>query len=185
MQIKGFDDALAQVGDKVMLKTVNRTLKQTMMRTRTQLSKDVRQVYNVKAREIAKTVSIKRVSWRPAHYEMIYSGERLGFDKNYSTTTFGIMSSHGPRRGARVRIRKDRGRKHLHPAFKHKGRPMFMRMGNGKRMQGKNKEAIMKVTGLPVPYMMDSPAMNDAWEKLALKHIPLEFAKAFNFYSTQ
>lgn len=185
VQMTGYQAMQERVGPKVMLRTMNRTLKQTLMRTRTQLSKDVRDVYNVKARQISKAVSIKRISWKPAHYEMIYRGTRLGFDKNYATTTFGLMSARGPRRGARVKIRHDRGRKHLHPAFKHKGRPMFMRMGTGQMMRNKNKEAIMKVTGLPVPYMMDSPAMNDDWDKLATKHLPLEFDKAFNFYSNR
>ena len=156
-------DALRKVYDPAH---VERALKlansKTAQKARTQISKLVRQTYNVKARDIAKNSSIKRMQGRDSDILLFYQGQRLNlkyFDaretKNFgvgSVTTYRAKNGFASRRAKRktksskltVRIRKDKGRETVRALHKFGG------YGVGRYIQNKGFFARINSRGINV-----------------------------------
>ncbi|RLC08113.1 MAG: hypothetical protein DRI24_23860 [Deltaproteobacteria bacterium] len=182
MHIEGWDEFEERADSKVLPRVENRTIKQTLMRTRTALSKDIRKVYNVKAGDIGKIVNIWKMSWSPASYNLVYSGDRVQL-RHFGLRPRTFHTARGIRKGVSVRIRKDRGRKVIEGGFYGPGGyPVYMRKTDGTMMKTKNKAAIEKRTGMSVAHMAGvDPMAKNAFEHME-HHLPLEFVKAMNFY---
>lgn len=103
---------------KTVDRALNLALNVASRKARVQISKDVRETYTVKARDLTKAVSIKKITSGRGRYArlVLYRGNVLGLDK-FSPTKRVIRTDAGKRRGVSIRIRKDRGRKIVRGAF--------------------------------------------------------------------
>ena len=160
----------------VVEKAARETIKQLHGLAATQVSKKVREVYNVKARDISKALKKKVVSEGgiPSGY-LIYLGRRLSL-RYFSTSTGAgapsrnarpkVKSRAGDRRGARVRIRKTSRASVLKRAFWGRGRA-GLADGGGEwqifQRIGLSRHPIKKLTGPSIAHMVRS---NEAVEAI-------------------
>lgn len=155
----------------------------TAQKARTQISKLVRQTYNIKAADIGKTVSIKRKSGKDTDIMLFYIGQRISlkyFDARQvsnvggaGVTTYRAKNGFASRRakrkskstGVTVRIRKDKGRESVFALDRFGGRneriKAFMAAGKGSNLQvfardGDKRLPISKLTGPAVAQMVRS-----------------------------
>ncbi len=85
--------------------------RRTTSKIRTRISKDVRKVYNVKARDVSSTVKLlNRSKGTLEHRILLYIGGHIPLAK-FDAKPRVVRSRRGPRRGVTVRVRKDSGRK--------------------------------------------------------------------------
>ena len=138
-------------------------INKAMGKARVAASKEVRQVYNIKAGDIKKALNITRANSKKMYSNHIISGKRL------------LLSYFSPRqtkKGVTVRIKKSSGRKVVQGAFEatmktgHKG--VFKR-------KGKSRLPIRELTTLDLPTMYDLRA-----ERVFDKTISSEFNKIFD-----
>lgn len=106
---------------KVVERDFQRQLTDTTRWTRTQISKQVRAKYNVKAGLLGggklSRVRIRKVRLGRA---LVYKSTMLGLDR-MSPTTFKVSTGRGPRRGVRVMVKRGQ-RKFVRGGFKGKSR---------------------------------------------------------------
>ena len=112
---EGEDNLRRVFGSNVVSKSVKSATFKTTAKTRTEISKRVRDIYAVKAGLISKSASIRNGS-SVREKMLLYTGA------NISLTEFGprqrlVRTAKGKRKGVSVRIRKDRGRKLVKSGF--------------------------------------------------------------------
>lgn len=180
-------DAVRQAYDPIVVEKATRSaIKKLTDQTATRVSSTVRQVYNVKARDVSKALK-KRVSTQggiPAGYA-IYTGRRLSLRYFSTAGTTGmpragsnarprVKTPRGTRYGARARIKKTSVSKVIKGAFWGHGRvgredgageaQIFQRIGLGRLK-------IRKLTGPSIAHMMRGEdaqrAVNDEMSKKA------------------
>lgn len=147
---KDWDKFVARHDPQIVRLAFNRTITASLKKTRTQISVNVRKVYNIKAREIASTVRLKRYSFDPPQYALIYSGYRISI-RHYAGRAKRVMSARGWRKGFTVKVRKDRGRKLIRGGFYARGWPVYLRIN-----RDDPKSKIQKHSGLAIPQMVQT-----------------------------
>ncbi|KAA9133459.1 hypothetical protein F3N42_03660 [Marinihelvus fidelis] len=110
-EIENYEKIRRQLGGEIVEKALAMALQRVAMKARTTASKEVRQVYNIKARDMGRAVRPRRIRHGGATvaYMLEYTGKRLGLDK-FGARQVKVRSKKGPRRGVSVQIRKDRPR---------------------------------------------------------------------------
>lgn len=168
---------------KIVDRALHLSNRKTAQKARTQISKLVRDTYNIKAADIGKTVSIKRKSGKDTDIMLFYVGQRISlkyFDARQvrniggaSVTTYRAKNGFASRRSTRkskstgvtVRIRKDKGRESVFALERFGGRneriKAFMAAGKGSNLQvfardGVKRLPISKLTGPAVAQMVRS-----------------------------
>jgi len=174
VQLPNWDEVMAKVDPMVIDKAVNSSIRKSLMKTRTQISKNVRKVYNVKAGDIGKVVTLKKVDSNPPTYVLKYFGYRISLRK-YAAQSKRIMSTRGWRIGVTVKVRKDRGRKITGAFFGPGGYPAYVR-------KGKERIPIEKRTGLAIPQMVQTKNQLDLAYKKFGKEIGIIFPKQLTYY---
>lgn len=176
LQIENWKEIQKALSPDVINKSMNLAIKRGLMKTRTQVSKNVRQVYAVNAGAIGKTVTLKRLTFNPPAYLLQWAAKRIQLRK-FGARARIIRSSRGLRKGVSVRVRKDRGRKVVQGGFYGPGGyPVY------KRVEGHNKK-IEKRTGIAIPQMVaTSDQMDQAYDFMG-KEFPKQFVSAMDFYT--
>jgi len=149
---------------------MNRTLKRTMMRTRTEISSIIRKTYVVKAGDIKSTTFLRAVSRKPAEYELSYTGKRLSV-RYYKAQKKRVKSKRGWRTGVTVKVRKDRGRKLIRGGFYAGGWPVYLRKGKG-------RTPIQKHSSLAIPQMAATKRTVSMAAKFMGKELDRQFTMA-------
>lgn len=146
-----FDKVRGSFDPKIVRKALRTTITRTARKARTEVSKQIRQEYTVKARTIKETVSLRTERKAEDVVSILsYRGGSLPIDR-FSVTQRTVRSASGPRRGVSVRIRKGGGRKVLKGGFKLRGQkedPTMERAGD-------SRLPINRVTSLSVPQMIN------------------------------
>jgi len=164
-----WDKVVAAYHPDVINQAVNATIRKSLMKTRTQISKNVRAVYNIKAGDIGQVVSLKKISYTPPSYYLRYFGYRISLRK-YGARPKRVKSTRGWRTGVTVRVRKDRGRKLVKGGFYGAGGwPVYKRVGRGRL-------PIEKRSGLAIPQMVQGKDQL----ALAYKFMGIEINKQFH-----
>lgn len=144
------------------------TINKTMRKARVAASKEIRKIYNIKAKDIKKALVITRANRNKMYADHIVTGRRL------------LLSYFAPRqtkKGVTIRIKKSSGRKVVKGAFEatmktgHKG--VFKR-------KGKSRLPIRELTTLDLPTMYDIRA-EDTFDKTVSREINKIFDHEFDF----
>lgn len=177
-------DQLRQVYDPAVVeKAAYQTVKQLQAKAATEISKTVRQRYNVSAAAIKSVMKPRlRVSAGVPTGFLIYLSKRISL-RHYATGTRPkIKTRRGIRYGARVKEYKNERAKIQPGAFfgtaKDSGSgQIFVRYTNGKRMKSNPKKAaIKKLTGPAIAQMVGGEAPIKALNDLVQREGDEKFA---------
>jgi hypothetical protein len=123
IELEGVEKIRKSFDPEVFRKALRRTLSESGDRFKTSAVKDVREIYNVKARDLKERIRGRLVS--PDRYELAVQGRTMNL------IHFG--ASKLKRGGVSVLVRRDHGRKKIRGAFiardRHGSLRVFMRKG--------------------------------------------------------
>jgi hypothetical protein len=167
-----FDPKKVDRADRI---AIDRTAK----KIRTQVSKDVRVVYNVKARDISSTVKIiRRTKGSLEQRILLYIGGHIPLSK-FSPRQKKVMSARGPRRGVTVRVRKDRGRKLVGKRSGFHGAG-FMTKGRVMARKTHERTSHRVVYGPAIPQMVANESVVENYQTRVRREYPIELERALN-----
>lgn len=167
IKIEGKEKLIAALNEKLYSKIINRTINEIGRKINTQMSKDVRKIFNIKAGDLKKYIKIKRSNYSKLQYSIdINSGVR-----NIKHFGARVLKSRGK---VSVRIKKNKGRSIIIPAFKAKNSDAILR-----RVEG--TQEIKAVHTLSVPQMFNQEILDRA-EKLNEREFSKTFDRNFNYY---
>ena len=147
-----FDEVKRRFEPRVVQRAVNTTVTRTATRAKTEVSRQIRAIYNIKAGTVNEVVR-RRIERRSEETVAVleYRGNPLPIDR-FGTTTRTVRSRGGRRVAVSARVRKDRGRQIVRGAFPLRGRgqggPTMERAGDGRL-------PIRRVFRLSVPQMLN------------------------------
>ena len=175
-QFENWDEFVAHYDPKILNQAMNSAIRKSLMETRTEISKNIRKVYNVKARDIGATVTLKKLSYIPPEYMLDYFGYRVSL-RNYAARAKMVESRRGARKGVTVRVKKKR-RLVKGGFFGPRGYPVYLRTGVWKN----GKEQIQKHSGLAIPQMIQGKDQLRLAYDFMGKRMPPIFAREVRFY---
>ena len=167
IKLEGKDKLLAVLNPNLYSKILNRTINEIGGKIKTQMSRDARKTYNIKAGDLNKYLKVKRSNYSKLEYSInISSGTR-------NVKHFGarVMKSRGY---VTVKIKNNKGRSTLTPAFKSKNSDAILR-----RVKG--TQEIKSVNTLSVPQMFNQEILDRA-EKLNDREFSKTFERNFKYY---
>ncbi len=166
VKIEGLEKFQALVDSKVWYKAQKCTTTEMGRKFRTRVVKDVKKVYNVKAKDLKKRIRtrIEKRSAGDVEWRMTVKGSPM------SLTHFGPRQT---KKGVSVLIRKDESRKILAKTFVAKGQ-VFQRKGKGRL-------PIVAKKTLSAPQMFNEKTMKAAFEEVKREY-PKRFEHNLNFY---
>lgn len=162
-------------------KNVNRALRDAVTtatrRVRTYISRDIRDVYPLKASDLSKSVKIRRYD-RGATQALVYTGGRLPLSKFKPTTRMVRITATSRkgkkfktrRRQARVLVRKDKGRQVVERGWYAKGEIM-------RRATDANNSQPHIQYGPSIPGMVAHDTTMAGATQLAREILPQEFSR--------
>ena len=164
-------------------KAYRSAIKKSAGKAKTQISKKVRQTYNIKARDIN---AITRVNNITQGVVITWIGSQLGLYKFTPLKRIITLPKGTPwgnkRTGVSVRIKKSNKRKLVKTGFQvaKLNNQIFER--NGEKMKSDpTKDAIKKMSGISIPQMVNDNILNEA-ARFMEKETPIQFERAFNFF---
>lgn len=154
----------------------------TSRKAATHISKDIRDTYAIKAGDIKRRLKIERVR-RDATRALLYTGRRLPleqFKPGTKKVRVTATSSTGKRfkttrRGATVRVRKDRGRQLVKGGWYAKGH--ILRRAD----RSDNKSEPRMQFGPSVPGMVAHPETIESAQELVRRDLPEQFSNRLNY----
>lgn len=161
-------------------RALSRALNATTSKAASHISRDLRGTYALKARDVKRRLTIKRVN-RDATRALIYAGRRLPLEQfkpkeRWVTVDPRRKVRSGPRkgrlarrRGVTVRVRKDRGRQ-LVPGGWY-ARDHVLRRAD----TAKNDSQPRMQFGPSVPGMVAHPATMESAQELVRRELPQQF----------
>ena len=168
LQTKGIDDLIRKLNPSTTKKAINRTINDLGSKASTLLVKEVRQSYNIKARELKNFIKVKRSTYGTLEYYMDIRSKSL------NVTRFGAKKLK--QKGyVSVKIKNSTGRSNLVPAFfsNKKGNAVLTRVGKTQEVKG--------IATLSIPQMFNDKALDKA-EKMVGNEYDKIFKKNFEFY---
>ena len=150
---ENFEEVKRSFDPKVLQKALNTTITRTATRAQTEVSRAIREVYNVKASTIAEVVTrnVRRTSESTVAV-LQYRGGALPVDR-FASSVRTIRTPRGKRVAVSARVRKDRGRQVVRGAF-----PLRGREGPTMERTGDDRLPIERVFRLSVPQMLNEQA---------------------------
>jgi len=149
-------------------------------KVRTQVSRDVRAVYNVKARDVGKTVKILR-NRRGSVEEriLLYTGGSIPLAK-FNARPKRVRSARGPRTGVTAKVRKDEGRKLVgkREGFHGKG---FLAKGQVMARKTAKRTPIRPLFGPAIPLMVGNDLVIESYHRTVRREYPIELERALNY----
>ena len=168
-----FDPKLVERADRMAIGKVAR-------KVRTQVSRDVRVVYNVKARDVGSTVKIL-ASKRGSVEEriLLYTGGSIPL-ASFDAKPRRVRSARGPRTGVTVKVRKDEGRKlvGVREGFHGKG---FMAKGQVMARRTSKRTPIAPLFGPAIPLMIGNELVIESYQQTVAREYPIELERALNY----
>ena len=157
---------------KALITAMNRAT----MKTRTEVSQKVRSIYDIKAGDISKRVSIRKQQHRDIVRYLLYRGPAEGLEK-FKPRGKNIRVGTRRLRGVTVRVRKDRGRKLVKGGFLAaiSGTKVFKR-------KGLPRLPIRKLVGPSVPHMVGKKLVVVAAQDKFHHEVDIEFDRAMQFH---
>ena len=151
--------------DLVWYRAQKRTTSEMGRKFRTRVVKDVKKVYNIKAKDLKKAMRTKLEKRNDVYEWKLNVKSRM-----LSLTHFGARQN---KKGVSVLIKKDEGRKTLAKTFIAKGQ-VFQR-------EGKERLPLKVKKTLSVPQMFNKETLKGAFEEVS-KEYPKRFEHNLNYY---
>ena len=168
LELKGIDKVLSVLEPSKTRKAVARTLNELGSKASTLLVKEVRQSYNIKARDLKNFIKVKRSNYGTLQYFMDIKSKSL------NVTRFGAkkLKQNGY---VSVKIKNSTGRSNLVPAFfsNKKGNAVLTRIGKTQEIKG--------ISTLSIPQMFNQKILEKAEGMVGNEYDRL-FKKNFDFY---
>lgn len=145
---------------EIVKKALDRAIKTAAERVRTQISRDVRERYNIKQGDIGKSVTLRAVkSDGVVQRLLVYTGARISLAK-FGARPRNVRVGKRTYRGATVQVLKSEGRQLVKGGFLAKGlnakddtpQQVFQRIGD-------SRLPIRKLTGPAIPTMVANKAI--------------------------
>lgn len=187
-------DALRRAfNPRLVAQALDRSIRAAAERVRTQISRDVRQRYNIKAGEIGNAVTLRAVN-RDGELSrlLVYTGGRLSLRK-FGARPRVVHSGNRKLRGVTVQVLKSEGRKIVKGGFLAKGlnakddtpEQIFQRDGDKRKMKkghyiGQMRQPIRKLTGPSIPTMVANKAILAKINDTATDVLNKEFTRQMN-----
>jgi len=170
---------------KKVQKAFNSSIKKTATRTKTHISKKVRQIYEIKANKIN---AVTRINTTKHGAVITWIGTNVGLEnfkalKRNITLNKPKSSRWGNKRiGVSVIIKKSNSRKLVKTGFQvaKLNNLIFERTGQ-KMKSDPNKDAIKRMSGISIPQMVNDDVTMDA-SVFVEREFPIQFERAFKFF---
>lgn len=177
-------EALKEAYDPALVElAVTRSLNRAAAKAKTFVSKEVRQDYNVKAKDISKALTVSRARKGYNEAMLLYAGGRLGLNKfSAKQRTIKVRAGRGgnTRKQVRVRIKKTDS---LTPAVSSQGVGAFLGVnGHVFARMGAGRLPLKSLSGPSVAHMVDDRGIVDEVSELIGKEIEKEFTSNLNYY---
>ena len=168
IKTKGIDELIRRLNPNITKKAINRTLNDLGSKTSTLLVKEVRQTYNIKAKDLKQFIKVRKSNYGNLEYYMDVRGKSL------NVTRFGAKKLK-QKGHVSVKIKNSTGRSNLVPAFfsNKKGNAVLTRVGKTQEVKG--------IATLSIPQMFNDKALDKA-EKMVGNEYDKLFKKNFEFY---
>ena len=166
IQLQGVDEVLATLNPQVTQKALSRTINELGSKMRTQMTKEVRKTYNIKAKDIKQKMKIKRSKYSTLKYVLDVEGKTLNamrFDAKK-------LKARGQ---VSLKIKKANGRRIIQRAFMAKNGAVLQRV--------KGTKQIRAVQTLSIPQMFNDKIVEQA-KVSAGKDFTKTFERNFSFY---
>jgi len=168
IKLEGMDKALAALNPKVSVKALNRTINEIGTKAKNQMIRDIRNTYNIKAKDLKQFVKVRRSKYSNLAYVISSRGRPL------NATRFGARALK--KKGfISVKIRKDRGRKKIARAF------FSNKPGNAVLQRIKGTQKIRGVKTVSIPQMFNEKIVGRA-KKMIGDEFENKFKHNFDFY---
>lgn len=175
-QIEKLPELRRKFDPKLIDKALDRALQVASTKTRTRISKETRKTYNVKAGDVSKAVTLRRISGGRL---LLYTGRVIGLDK-FGARKKKVRTARGPRTGVTVLVRKDRGRKLVKRAFLADvhGAKVFKR-------QGASRLPIRRLYGPSIAHMVGNEFIANAATLQTGEDAAIEFNRYLEYLMTR
>ncbi len=170
IKLTGVDEIIARTNPKLYTKTLNRSINEIGRKITTEMTRDVRKKYNIKAKDLKKYIKIKRSSYSNLEYSIDVSSKTRNI-KHFGAKA---LSKRGQ---VSVKIRKDKRRSVITPAF-------IAKKSGAVLTRVKGTQKIKSVHTLSVPQMFNKKTLEKA-EDINDKEFGSTFKKNFSFYVGQ
>lgn len=186
IEFKNLDKLIQQYDPRVVNQSLSRTVNDIARKAKTQVSKEVRVVYNVKAGEINKTVTIKRANASNPDAMLRWVGSKIGlahFGLRVRNVSVTATSKTGKkfktkRKQSRVKVRKNKGLKvasgQYAKGFTHDKKRIYARK--------KGSDNLAVLLGPSVPEMVDDRNVIDPIQQLIKTDFEKGFKRNMEFY---
>ena len=165
VKIEGLERFEALANSTVWYKAQKRTTTESGRKFRTTTVKEVRKIYNIKAKDLKARIRTRVEKGKEGYaWRMQVKGRPIGLEK------FGARQT---KKGVSVLVRKDSGRKTLSKAFIAKGK-VFERVG-------KKRLPIVNLKTLSVAQMFNKETLKVAFEEVSREY-PKRFKHNLFFY---
>ena len=163
-----------------MVKAEKSAIKATQRKAATQISRKVREEYNVTARAIADRLKL-RLSPDNTEAYLWYIGTRIGLI-NFSGSFRNVRSARGKRFGATAKIKKKGSRFITVGGFIATGRNGNTHIFQRKDLGQKGRLPIQSKTGPAIPQMVDTEEVLSSATKYVEQEYPKDLINRLNFY---
>lgn len=187
LTLENFDALKRRFDPADVLKALDRSVKTAAARVSTGISRDIRTRYNIKAGDVAKSVTAKPVFRGDVYGRLLlYVGNRVTLRK------FGANKRRvNGRTGVSVLVKKANGRKVVQGGFLALGlnaragetpEQVFKREGPARRMRkgnyvGRKKQPLIRLTGPSIPTMVQNKDVIEKASELAGEVVRREFTR--------
>jgi hypothetical protein len=179
VDISNIDQLRKQFDPEKVDKAFWSALKRTTAKTKTQVSKEIRKIYAIKAGDVNKHVRSYRAQ---DSYVIDYSGSPISLRK-FGAKTRTVSTARGVRKGVSVKVKKTKRRDLVKSGFQissQKPSPIFKR--TGKPSAGDpSREAIAKLFSLSVPQMVNDSVAAKTFDFIQ-EEANDQFYRAFKFF---
>lgn len=158
----------------------------------TMISRRIRQTYTIKVADVKRTLQIKR-AYRDATRALVYTGRRLPlerFSPRPKVVRINATSVNGRvyktrRKGATVRVRKDKGRQLVGPAGRQSGgwyaKGHVLRRASAKD----NRSEPYMQFGPSIPGMVAHPQLLNDTQEMVRQELPRQFSDRLDYLLSQ
>jgi hypothetical protein len=166
INLKGVDKLIAKTNPKLYSKALNSTINKMGSKLKTAMTRDIKNKYNIKLKDLKKYIKIKKSSYSHLEYRMDIDS------KTRNVKHFGAKVLKGRGRVS-VKIKKDKGRSTLRPAFRAKSGAILTK--------DKRTNKIKAIHTLSVTQMFNKKTLEKA-EEINDKEFRSTFKKEFDYY---
>jgi len=147
---ENFDEVQRAFDPEIVKKAIRTTIPRTMRKARTNVSKEVRKIYNIKAATVKEAVSLRSRRTSEETVSILeYRGGPLPLDR-FGTSIRTIATDRGRRRAVSAKIKKAGRRRVVSGAF-----PLRGDSGPTMQRQGDSRLPIERIFSLSLPQMVN------------------------------